>query len=172
MIRATVITDASFSDDANAYLKSKNKGQCYGGWAAWVRVDGVAETIRGYGSIKSSVKLTSTIAEMYAAINGAWLARRAGADHILIQSDCIAVIQAIGGSVLNSGLMTVWKEALVKAELEKVRLIGRHVKGHGPIDSPATYVNDWCDRKARLAMRAARTGTPTLKLMEATAHVQ
>lgn len=155
-IRATVITDASY------FVDPKKPNRSYGGWAAWVRVDGIDRPIKGYGSINAQEKLTSTICEMYAAINGAWMAKNEGAGHILIRSDCMAVIHAITGYQLKPDLRRIWFEGLKKADLMGVVIEATHVPGHGEINSRATYVNDWCDRQAYRGMSAARKGQPCL----------
>jgi ribonuclease HI len=155
-VRATVITDASY------YYDQKKPNHSYGGWAAWVRVDGIGHPIKGYGSINSKEKLTSTICEMYAAINGAWMAKREGAELILVRSDCMAVIHAITRFQLKPALRHIWADALKKADLLNVTLEAVHVPGHGEINSRATYVNDWCDKQAYRGMNAARKGQPCL----------
>jgi ribonuclease HI len=153
-ITATVISDASFYQGPN-----KNRGhQVYAGWAAWVKVDGIKEPIKGYGPVKIKDLRNSAEAEVCAALNGIWLAARAGASTILVRSDCLTVIHLINGQVKADYLKKLWNEAFERPDMRGLHLIGKHVKGHGTIKDSATWVNDWCDRNARMAMRASRKG--------------
>lgn len=161
MTRATVITDASFYSGSGR-RKSTSPG-AVGGWAAWIRIDGRPDAIKGYGVIKSCSD--SNVAEMYAALNGIWLAANSGAKEILVRTDNSTVIGLIHGKVKAAWLVKLWKTALEDADLLHIKLQGRHVKGHGEIIDPASYVNDWCDRHAKKAMMAARSGKKCLKLI-------
>lgn len=138
---ATVITDASFCPRTNT-----------GGWAGWIKVDGLP-TIKKSGPLKEVN--CSASAELFAVLNGIWLALRAGSEGILVQTDCQAVITAY----LNrrGKLGKIWQEALIRPDLRPAKLTFRHVKGHGPIHNKATYVNDWCDVEAKKAMKQARS---------------
>lgn len=151
MITATVISDASFH-------QSRKGGPAHAGWAAWVRVDGDTAPIKGYGALTSGLCRNSTEAEIYAALNGIWLARRGGASRILVRSDCMTVVDLIHGKLKSKHLITIWQSALSRPDLTSINLTGKHVKGHGTIKCAATYVNDWCDRHARMAQRNSRKG--------------
>lgn len=146
-MRATVIPDASFCPIKKV-----------GGWAAWASIDGYQRPVKGFGTFKTDLP-TSTYAEVYAALNGVWLAARRGATRILVRSDCRAVEYLINGTISATDLRRVWTKALAAKELQDVVLESRWIKGHGsPQRSSAAYVNDWCDRNAKAAMKAARAG--------------
>lgn len=150
MIWATVICDASFSP-----FRKDGAGGGIGGWAAWIRIDNVLEAIKGHGVLKGPV-LNSTHAEVYAALNGIWLARKHGAEGVLVRSDCMAVIHLISGEARPGTLRNIWRDALERRDMRGVQLKGEHVKGHGVIKCRATWVNDWADRTAKDEMRRAR----------------
>lgn len=142
IVRATVITDASFCHRLKA-----------AGWAGWVRIDG-QPLIKEAGRLTPCA--TSTEAEVKAALNGAWVAGRAGATHVLIQSDCMAVLHLINGRTKSPTLRQLWAEFRRLPLCAGLRVTGRHVKGHGPVIDRRTFVNDWCDREAGYHMRQQR----------------
>ncbi len=143
--RATVITDASYDHRFKV-----------GGWAAWIRCDGDSGGLRRSGPLKEKVP-SSTNAEVRAALNGVWLARNTfGATHILLQSDCMTVIQLSLGQVKAVDLCALWAAAFEREDMAGVQITARHVKGHGPITNARTHVNDWCDRYARSHMEKER----------------
>ena len=145
-MKATVITDASYCAQVKV-----------GGWAAWVRVDGVPEAIKHSGGFKTEPQ-SSTHAEVLAAINGIWLAVKHGASEILVQSDCLAVVHAIRKQLNpESPVMAFWSEGLARAEITGVILTARHVKGHTHNAGARFYVNRWCDEHAGHHMRKARS---------------
>ena len=154
-MRATVITDASFYAPLR---RGKPAETGVGGWAAWVRVDGLATPIKGYGVIKSADLRSSTEAELYAALNGIWLAANYGGRNILLRTDCMAVIHLTKGLSSNTRLNQIWNNALDEHKLRELSIETAHVKGHGPILDKASWVNDWCDQKSKQAMRKARRG--------------
>lgn len=149
-MRATVVCDASF-------YQHPSGGAVHAGWAAWVKGDG-GLAVRGYGIIKPVPNMTSTTAEMYAALNGIWLAARGGATQVLVRSDCMTVAEAIQGRLRKRYLIELWAEALAAGKVQHVQLTAKHVKGHGAITDPATWVNDWCDKHARKAQHKSRKG--------------
>lgn len=134
-IFATVITDASFCPDTKAAA-----------WAGWVKVDGVREAIKGSGRLRECSD--STLAETMAAANGIWMAASRGARHILIQSDCMAVIHLVEGKSKSPRLLEVMRQLRTYDCMRGVTLSARHVKGHGVIKDTRTWVNDWCDKTA------------------------
>ena len=154
-MRATVITDASFFAPLR---RGKTAETGVGGWAAWVRIDGVPTPIKGYGVIKTADLRNSTEAELYAALNGIWLAAAHGGRTILLRTDCMAVIHLTKGFSNSARLNQIWNDALNEHNLRELVISTAHVKGHGPIQDRASWVNDWCDQKAKLAMRKARKG--------------
>lgn len=142
-LKATVITDASFCHQTRA-----------AGWAAWVSIDGHFAAIKMAGATKVK-PLNSTFAEIYAALNGIWLAHQHGADTVLIQSDCMTVIHLVAGRCKNTEMVRLWTEAMA---LIPVKLTARHVKGHnyGRVKDARTFVNDWCDKQAYFHMEKGR----------------
>jgi ribonuclease HI len=151
VVYATVISDASF------YRKVNKKGRTRrirAGWAAYIRVDEIPKPIKVFGEIKAK-KLTSTTCEMYAALNGAWVAKKHGANNILIRSDCMTVVNAIERKNISEELLAFWDHCVEEADLKDVVIKASHVKGHGSINSAATWVNNWCDVHARLAIQLA-----------------
>ena len=139
---ATVITDASYSDrDNNA------------GWAAWVNIDGLAYPIKKYGSFSSDVN-NSTEAEIKAALNGMWIAKKYGADAILLQTDCMAVVHLITGFTKKAKLISEWNCKIEKAGLLGIQIRSRHVKGHTKTKDARSHVNRWCDKHANKARKA------------------
>lgn len=158
MTTATVICDAS--------LHVSPRGKISAGWAAWVRVDNVPYPIKGYGSIVSQDMRDSFHAETLASLNGAWLAKRYGAESALIQTDCMTLVHVICGVVRSKPILTFWRSSLEKANLLGFPLSARHVKGHGPVVDVRTYLNDWCDRHARRGMFAARDNQRVTNIYE------
>lgn len=153
MIHATVICDASF-DSNNVHRPA--------GWAAWVRVDGYPNPIKGWGSIKYKCQ-NSTDAEAYAALNGIWLACSRGAAHVLVRSDCQTIDHLIRGTCQSQRLIKLWADGLATVAATHGRPVLRSewVKAHGDKNRHrAAWVNDWADKKARAGMRAQRSGSP------------
>lgn len=141
---STVITDASFCD------KSK-----VAGWAAWIRVDGINDPIKRYGSFRTMPQ-TSTDAEMLSAINGIWIAKQFGANGVLLQTDCLSVVHLIDGTTIKRKTKDRWIRYLASAGILDIDLRAKHVRGHTKVDDARSYVNRWCDRNAKMAMREAR----------------
>jgi ribonuclease HI len=139
---ATVITDASYSDRDNK-----------AGWAAWINIDGMSYPIKKYGSFSSEVN-TSTDAEIKAALNGMWIARKYGADAILLQTDCMAVIHLVTGFTKKPKLVSDWNCKIEAAGLLGVKIRAKHVKGHTNTKNARSHVNRWCDTYANKARTA------------------
>jgi ribonuclease HI len=151
--RATVITDASFYDVKNKHV------ELYGGWAAWVRVDRRSSPITGYGPIRDPRMKNSTHAELFATLNGVWLANRYGGTDILIRSDCMAVVDCVNRHMSSHSTMSrLWLACLKEIGLVHLMFRAEHVKGHGEIKCRATWVNDWCDTHAKKARTALMKG--------------
>jgi ribonuclease HI len=142
MIWATVITDASFDDRTGK-----------AGWAAWIRIDGVAEPIKAYGAFKGKVK-TSTDAEKMAAANGLFIAQKHGADAFLVQSDCMSVIHLIEGITKARSVKDDWSKKMMAAGVWGKIIKARHVKGHSKTKDSRSYVNRWCDEMANKARKS------------------
>jgi ribonuclease HI len=108
------------------------------------------------GVIKGSPQ-NSTDAEFKAVLIGIWYAYMHGARDILVQTDCLAVVEILRGDSNNG-------QAKYRAQLADARaahfpecsLRSRHVKGHTTVADARSYVNRWCDNRAGIAMRAER----------------
>lgn len=143
-----MITDASFS---------KVKGKTYAGWAAWLRVDGISEPIKRGGAITRVPVQNSTTAEVFAAVNGVYLAKHYGATRILLQTDCLAVVAAINGTARpGAPTSALVSAAMGHAGIENVLVQARHVKGHTNDPAARSWVNRWCDSEAKRHMRRVR----------------
>jgi len=141
---ATVITDASHCGETDA-----------AGWAAYIRVDGQRAPIKAHGMFRQPVT-DSTKAEMLASINGLWLAEKGGAETMLLQTDCLAVVNLINGNVRDSPLRMLFIDACEYACINPANVRARHVRGHTQVRDARSHVNRWCDRYARKAMRRMR----------------
>lgn len=141
-MRSTVITDASFCHRTQA-----------AGWAAWIRVDGEAEAIRYSGTFEKSRPDNPTRAELFASLNGIWIASKYGATDVLLQTDCMAVIHAASG---RGSLAPLWRKKLEEFGLSTLQIRCKHVKGHTNRAEPRYYVNRWCDEAAGRHMRTER----------------
>lgn len=146
MTSATVITDASFCSETRA-----------AGWAAYIRIDGVPEPVKAYAAFREPL-INSAEAELLAAVNGLWLARQHGAEHLLLQTDCLAVVHLINRKYRGRRwkLHRVLVAAFADKGLDLVAVTARHVKGHSGVKDARSYVNRWCDRHAKAAMRGHR----------------
>lgn len=144
MTRATVITDASHCNMIHRAA-----------WAAWVRVDGVPDPIKHAGMFKEPV-VKSWEAEMLAAINGLWLAHRAGATDVLVQTDCMSVVDMLNRKTSRSHLKRKFREALKLAGVAHVKRSARHVRGHTTVEDARSHINRWCDEQARELLRLHR----------------
>lgn len=144
-VRATVLTDASYCPFTRC-----------GGWAAWVNGDHMQAAAKHSGRIHAVGMPSSTDAEVYAALNGVWLARHYGATHILLRTDCKAVLYLADGTAKSERLISVWSQAISREDMSGIYLRVTHIRAHGEIKCRASYVNDWCDRRAKAAMRQFR----------------
>lgn len=139
MTRATIITDASFCSRTKA-----------GGWAAWIAYDGGTKG-RHSGMFRSRPP-NSGIAELQAVLNGIWIAYQNGADDILVQTDCTAVVHAV------RGVGAYGKEYLAAkvAHFPKAVVRAKHVRGHTSVADSRSWCNRWADTEAKKHMRKQR----------------
>jgi ribonuclease HI len=142
--KATVITDASWDSRTLA-----------GGWAAWIRIDGVQGPIKGSGPLLKQPDQADT-AEIMAAINGIYLARSRGAGAILLQTDCVLVVSMIRQTAKQKQMIR-WNDYADRADINLGSLTAKHVKGHTRVDDARSYVNRWCDSEAKRHMRVVRS---------------
>lgn len=144
-LTATVITDASFCQQTKA-----------AGWAAYIRMDGIPSAIIKQGRFKIDPQHADE-AEALAALCGIWVARKFGADSVLLQTDCLAVIYLIAGKIKAKRLADLWANGLAEGELVGYPIRGRHVKGHTRTRDGRSYANRVCDERARVEMRKVRS---------------
>ena len=141
-MRATVITDASFS-------------QGYGGWAAWVTLDSGLR-VKGAGAIQVRPLSCSNEAEIYAALNGIWLAVNRGAHRVLLRSDSKVTCDLVEGKGAER-FRDIWNKA--RAEyFPHTQMESRWVRGHTNDPASANWVNRWCDKHAVSARKKAARG--------------
>lgn len=101
-------------------------------------------------------------AELAAAVNAVHMAIQKGiakrGDVVLLQSDCLSIFPMIEerippkteNEILAREKLVYWREAL------EIKVRVRHVKGHTRGMTPRTWVNNTCDKTARLHMENAR----------------
>lgn len=140
-MRATVITDASFCHKTKA-----------AGWACWISADN-GKTKKG-GKFHKCPR-TSQEAEYWAALNGVALALQVGAVDILLQSDCLSVVNKLNRAAASSRVRTDLRKASFSLSRHTLRC--RHVKGHQSSSAGARFfVNNWCDKHAKVHMNQQR----------------
>ncbi|MGL5734038.1 MAG: ribonuclease HI [Beijerinckiaceae bacterium] len=138
-----MVTDASFCPKTKV-----------GGWAAWISLDGGLK-VKQSGGFSVPLRCNNE-AEIYAALNGIWLARRHGADEILLRSDSGVVCGLAKGKGPRGRLLTIWRQGLLNQTIKGARISAKHVKGHSDDLAAASWVNRWCDLHAGVEMRKAR----------------
>lgn len=147
-MRVTIITDASYCPDTNV-----------AGYGYWIACERGKQG--GGGEMKSLVD-GSVEAEMQAIVNAVHIAASLSLvqaqDDILIQTDCMAAIDAFRGT----------RKVLKKQELEAVYALSRlrckhglgigfkHVKGHSNNTDARSITNKLCDKRAKESMKRAR----------------
>ncbi len=153
----SVFADASFCPNTHA-----------GGWGAWVKSERGTSVS---GAAFASQLVSATEAELCAAVNGVHHALTKGiavtGDVILVTSDCMAVVRWIVPVVMHGrdpGSETQIQAASQLRGWAKrygLRFVSKHVPGHAGPGTPRTWVNEWCDKRARrhmLEMRARIEG--------------
>lgn len=140
---ATVITDASWCPTTRA-----------AGWAAYIRIDHEDERIKRHGFMKSPPE-SSSEAELQAAINGIYVAHKYGAEAVLLQSDCMSVIQMIEGDRDHFRYKT-FMAILGNHGVSLKSIRAKHVKGHTDGADARHWGNNWCDEHARKRMQCQR----------------
>lgn len=139
-MKCTVITDASWCPKTKV-----------GGWAAWIAGD--AGRHKAHGRLKASLP-GSANAELYACLNGIYIAHSLGYRRVLLQTDCLQVAEQIWRK--KGDLYCIWVKAFDEHSISDVYVEIRHVKGHTSGVTAATWVNNWCDKHAKREMRRAR----------------
>jgi ribonuclease HI len=169
MAMVTIIADASFCPTSRA-----------AGWAAWIKADG-RDSVLISGSLTKIAPVSSGEAEFFAVANALYKAVKDGfirrQDRVMIQSDCVAVLEAMlwgldcresrhpegcalrrpptrPGLVAGAGETALTTIGGIAANLD-LALCVRHVRGHTP-GGGRQWVNRACDQAAREAMDVAR----------------
>ena len=143
-VRGTVITDASYCHVSKA-----------AGFAAWISMDGNVR-VQKAGVIKGSPE-NATEAELKAALNGLWYAYAHGVRTVLLQTDCMAVVDMVNRTKPNnhSRLTNIFNAAQAQY-FPDMEMTARHVKGHTTNEDARSWCNRWCDHHAGRHMRAER----------------
>lgn len=140
-MRATVIADASFCSRTGA-----------AGWAAWIAYDG---GMKGqHSGVFRSNPSGSSAAELLAVLCAIWHAHKGGAQEILVQTDCLAVVHAVN---LQNRMAQTFLTAKAN-HFPGARVRAKHVKGHTQTTDSRSWCNRWCDAEAKRQMRAQRNG--------------
>ena len=169
MAMVTIIADASFCPASRA-----------AGWAAWIKADGRDSALIS-GTFTKIAPASSGEAEFFAVANALFKAVKDGfigpRDKVMIQSDCVAVLEAMlwgldcqesqhpngcglrrprnrPGLAAGAGETALTTIGGIAAPLD-LELFVRHVRGH-TAGGGRQWVNRACDRAARQAMVVAR----------------
>lgn len=117
-------------------------------------------------------------AEMQAVVNALYIAHRLqlvqAADEVLIQTDCMAAIDAFEGKRRNLPAQE-WEAVRVLRRLRSdhsLRVVFRHVKGHTGKKEARFVANHLCDKRAKEAMRRARGSGSTWRSAMTTLRAQ
>lgn len=135
----TVLTDASWCPQEKV-----------AGWAVWVVCNN--ERYKRYDAFFEKVA-SSREAEIKAIINGCYIAKRVfDPTHYHVVSDCVDAMNALQGKFATNE----WKDKLTSI-IGDTKITFKHVKAHSNTNDKRTYVNNWCDFQARMAMRSLRS---------------
>jgi ribonuclease HI len=147
-VRVTIIADASYCSQSGA--------AGYGYWTACERGK------RGGGGEITAKVDSSGAAEMMAIVNAIHISVTGElvvqGDHVLLQTDCQAAIDAFLG---NRNRLTNSEKAAKQAFFDLKRRVSftfsfRHVKGHTSRPEARYVTNNLCDKRAKAGMRLAR----------------
>lgn len=134
----TVLTDASWCPHENV-----------AGWAAWIVCND--ERFKRYDAFFEKVA-SAREAEIKAIINGCFIAKRVfNPDHYHVVSDCVDAMHLLQGK----GSTKEWQEKLVEI-IGETPITFKHVKAHSSNKDSRSYVNNWCDFNAKMAMKRLR----------------
>lgn len=148
----TINTDASFS-----------KARLRGAYAFWIVCN--AGRIKKHGPIRSKVK-NPTEAELKCIVNALHTLKESGwlnslRNHVIINTDSkdsISLLEnnkneiAMWGLMKKSNLHASAKFFSIKETLGNTKIEFRHVKAHSGKDDARSYVNEWCDKMAKMEM--------------------
>ena len=136
----TINTDASFCPNTKIW-----------GYAYWIKSDNFL--YKGWWAFKNTVK-NSTDAEIKAISNALFIIwiQWHNFDYIIINRDSIQA----NWKALKTEKHRLKDKLNEQFWFKKRKIEFRHVKAHTEITDARTYVNDWCDKKAKSEMRAKR----------------
>lgn len=145
----TVFTDASFCPNTHA-----------AGWAVWAKR---SDKPTLFHADRFAKPIASSLAAEAAAIGNACHLLMlqgyiGGNHHVLIKTDCIAVIEQIGRFAQKPSKLLDTFAVPIRQAAQRVRCLElRHVKAHRSSKAGARFaVNGRCDRAAGACMRAMR----------------
>lgn len=134
----TVLTDASWCPHEHV-----------AGWAAWIVCND--QRYKRFDAFFDKCE-TAHEAEVKAILNGLTLAKRAfKPDHYHVVCDCISAMHELQGRSTSN----VWRNKLLDI-VGEARVTFKHVKAHTSGKDKRSYVNNWCDFQAKMAMRSIR----------------
>ena len=135
----TVLTDASWCPHEKV-----------AGWACWIVCND--ERYKRFDAFFEKVD-TPVEAEIKAILNGLFIARRVfNADRYHVVSDCTQAMAALKGEWPTDK----WKLKLLDI-IGSASVSYKHVKAHTKATDKRSWVNNWCDFNAKIAMRSMRT---------------
>lgn len=147
----TVMSDASFCHTTGA-----------SGWGVWMK------SLRGKfecgGNFKKTKPLNAGDAEAMAVSIAVFAAFKSEiaieGDKLLIQSDCLQVVDMLNGKAIKRSAITkkAIQYTLKEVQKRKCTIEARHVKAHVSKEKGErrNYVNNVCDKLARKAMKTQR----------------
>lgn len=135
----TVLTDASWCPHEKV-----------GGWAVWIVMNG--ERFKRFDAFFEKLE-SAKEAEIKAILNGLYIAKRVFAPEAYhVVSDCVHAMKELQGT----GATQEWRNKMLEITGES-KVTYKHVKAHTSNDDKRSYVNNWCDFQAKMAMRSLRT---------------
>lgn len=139
-------TDASFCHETKC-----------GGYAFWIKTDHV--TFKKFSWFKDNPSNPSD-AEIKAIANGLHYLIRLGnvpkVERIIINTDSITAIKHISTPIDSAPILINKYIAELKKLTGAASVEFRHVKAHTKTGDKRSWVNDWCDKNAKICMRKKR----------------
>ncbi len=147
-MKVTILTDASYCPDTQVagygYWIASNRGRVGGGGAMQVKA-----------VTSSSAEMMAIANSLHAGIASTFVQQ---GDEILMQTDCMAAIQAF--KFLRYNLAPQERAAVQYVERflqqYELKIEYRHVKAHTSQEGARFVANHMCDKRAKAAMRGAR----------------
>lgn len=147
----TINTDASWS-------WSEERGS----YAFWIVSD--SGRVCKSGLLREKVKRAEA-AEFQCIINAMYVLTKMDwkdITKVIINTDCLNVIHLVEGNkkAIKRYRLSQWghtfkvqlEDLIAKSDLSATKIEFRHVRAHVSTDSKKQWVNDWCDREAKLEL--------------------